>query len=98
MYKNIIAQTKNPEFISALATIYEMDNNPEAGLLYVQADSLFRKQYQLFPKAVVGHFVESLLQRKQIDPELLRFAMHNYQWRPNAQSKYLLAKVYLRLG
>jgi hypothetical protein len=56
-----------------------MDNNPEAGLLYVQADSLFRKQYQLFPKAVVGHFVESLLQRKQIDPELLRFASIDIQ-------------------
>jgi tetratricopeptide (TPR) repeat protein len=98
LYKKIIEQTRNPEFVSALAELYQVENNSEAVGLYVQADTLFNKQYQLFPEAAVGHFVESLLKRKQINPKLLQYAIRNHEWRTNAQSKYLLAKAYQKLG
>ncbi|MCK5191646.1 MAG: tetratricopeptide repeat protein, partial [Methylococcales bacterium] len=98
LYKKIIEQTRNPEFISALAELYQAENNPEADKLYAQADTLFDKQYQLFPEAAVGHFVESLLKRKQINPKTLLYAIRNYEWRANAQSRYLLAKAYQKEG
>ncbi len=59
---------------------------------------MFNKQYQLFPEAAAGHFVESLLNRKQINPKTLHYAIRNYKWRLNAQSRYLLAKAYQQMG
>lgn len=98
LYRAIIAQTNKPEFISALAEIYAVDKKDEASELFQLADDLFAKDYSIYPSAAGGHFIESLLEREKIDPMLLEYAGANHALRPNAQSKFLLAKTYLKLG
>ena len=98
LYGKIIAETNKPEFISALAKIYDDDKRSEAFELFQLADNLFAKEYSIYPSAAAGHVIESLLEREKIHPKLLEYANVNHQLRPNAQSKYLLAKTYLKLG
>ena len=98
LYQTIIEQTRNPEFISALATILESDQGAEANILYRQADALFDEQYGLYPEAAVGHYIESLLKRRQADARVLDYATRNLQWRPSGRAKYLLAKAQQKLG
>lgn len=98
LYQVVIEQTRNPEFINALAAIYEAEGNPMSTDLYARADQLFNDQYRLFPEAAVGHFVESLLKRRQVDERVLNYARRNHEWRSNSQAKYLLARSYQKLG
>ncbi len=98
LYRTVIEQTRNPEFLSALGVIYEAEGNPEANELYARADALFDGQYRLFPEAAVGHFVESLLKRRGVDRRLLEYARRNHRWRANGQAKYLLARAEQKVG
>jgi tetratricopeptide (TPR) repeat protein len=98
LYEKIIQQTGNPEFISVLATLYQTRNRSKATRLFALADELFARQYQLFPEAAVGHYLESLLARERIDDRVLDYALRNFQWRSNAQSEFLLARSYQKTG
>lgn len=98
LYQSVIEQTRSPDFINALATIYEDEGDSRANELYAEADESFSRQYRLFPEAAVGHFVESLLKRRQPDRRVLDYAIRNHQWRPNGRAKYLLAKAQQQVG
>ncbi|HEY3486662.1 MAG TPA: hypothetical protein VGL10_01220 [Gammaproteobacteria bacterium] len=98
LYKKIIAKTGNPEFITALANITEANDPAAAAALYRQADTLYAAQLELYPEAAMGHLIEHLLQKKDIDPRLLQYAEENHQLRPNAEAKLLLAQTHLKLG
>jgi len=98
LYRKLITQTRNPEFVSALAVIYEQDRSLEAADLYRQADARFADNLALYPEAAGGHLIKSLLARQQPAPGLLEHALRNHSLRPNAEAKLLLAESCLKLG
>lgn len=98
LYHNIIEKTNNPEFVSALAFTIERDAPEKAAKLYEKAQALYEQRFRLFPEAAIGHFIEYLLQRKEVNAQLLDLAEENYQLRPNAESLLLFAKAHLKTG
>lgn len=98
LYRKIIDKTHNPEFISALATIFEATDREHAMALHQQAETLYAQRYLLYPEAALGHWITYLLEKSDIDPNLLDYAQRNHEFRPNAESKLLLVKAYLKTG
>jgi tetratricopeptide (TPR) repeat protein len=97
LYRKVIARTRNPEFVGALAIIVDRKDHASAEALYREADRLFRDQYNLYPEAAIGHFIRYLLAKRDARPELLEMAEKNYRLRPNADSELLLARAYFKL-
>lgn len=98
VYRHVVKNTQKPEFIGALALLLDERNPEEAKRLHEKAQLQFQKQYQLYPEAALGHYVKYLLEKEPLDPKLLNYAKQNYGNRPNAESKILLAKAFLRTG
>lgn len=94
LYRSVVEKAANPELLAALAEIVAEEAPAEAAALFARADALFSEQYGNYPAAAAGHFIEHLLQRPQVDENLLAYAERNYQARPNAESQFLLARVY----
>ena len=98
LYRGIIQRTRNPEFVNALAAILDRRDHAAAEALYAEAEGLFEEQYRLYPEAAIGHFLKYLIGRREADPRLLEMAERNVQLRPNAESKLLLARAYVKLS
>jgi tetratricopeptide (TPR) repeat protein len=92
LYRKVIDQTHNPEYVSALAAILRRDD------LYAEADRLFHDQMALYPEAALGHYIRSMIARRQPSPDLLAMAQQNVALRPNGDAKLLLAQAYLKLN
>jgi hypothetical protein len=56
------------------------------------------RRFHLYPETVMGHMAENLLEREAVHPKLLKLARKNHELRPNAESKLLLARTYLKLN
>jgi tetratricopeptide (TPR) repeat protein len=98
LYRDIIARTHNPEFVSALAMILARRDPAAAADLLREADGLFAEQSRLYPEAAIGHYLKHLIDRPgAAGPELLEMARQNVALRPNGESKLLLARAYLKL-
>jgi tetratricopeptide (TPR) repeat protein len=98
LYRGIVGRTRNPEFVNALAAIVDRQDHAAAAALYAQAEGLFEEQSRLYPEAAIGHFLKYLIGRREADPRLLEMAERNVRLRPNAESKLLLARAWLKLG
>ena len=100
MYRALVSKNPNPELKLALAALLlEQENKTaEAEQLRNEAMAEFNLRQALYPEAAAGHFVERLLTLEQTHPALLRSAQLNFNTRPNADSKALLARSYLKLG
>ena len=90
MYEKIIESTHNPEYVNALARITGRDD------LYAEADRLNTARFALYPEAAIGHLIRDSLARPHARPDLVSLARRNYDLRPNAESKLLLARAYLK--
>lgn len=100
LYGEVLNTRPAPEFVAALAAVEKAEGDQSAvERLYQEADRLFTEQYGLFPEAALGHYIDFLSVRDQVDEsQLLKLALDNHQLRPNALSKLQLLKVYERLG
>jgi tetratricopeptide (TPR) repeat protein len=99
LYKKIIAQTHNPEYIGALATIIARTDRESAKKLDDEAASLYDAQLHLYPEAAGGHLIRHLLTRDDTPPSrLVDLAQQNVDLRPNGEAKLLLAKSYWKAG
>ncbi|WDD97483.1 tetratricopeptide repeat protein [Thalassomonas actiniarum] len=100
MYRALVSENPNPELKLALADLLLEQNGQteEAEQLHNEAMAEFTLRQQMYPEAAAGHFVERLLTLEQTHPALLSSAQLNFNARPNADSKTLLAKSYLKLG
>ncbi|MCK5353720.1 MAG: hypothetical protein KAJ63_01270 [Methyloprofundus sp.] len=98
LYNKIITKTGNPEFITALANILEIPDPELSSELQTQAESLYTRQFQLYPEAAIGHLVRHLLAKQHPGPKLLEYAKKNVQFRPNAEAKFLLVQSYLKFN
>lgn len=88
LYRDVIARTKKPELISALAAILESEE------LFAEADRRFEEEMALYPEAAVGHYIDHLLSRGGDVARVVELAERNHAARPNAEAKLLLAKAY----
>ena len=99
LYKRIIDQTHNPEYIGALATIIARTDRDAAKTLEAEAASLYDAQFRLYPEAAGGHLIRHLLTRDDTSlAHLLDLAQQNATLRPNGEAKLLLAKCYWKAG
>lgn len=98
LYRRIVERTRNPEFVSALAALVRRTDPAAAEALDREAERLFEEQSRLYPEAALGHFLEHLIERKELHPDLLALAERNHRLRPNGDSKLLLAKAHLKLN
>jgi len=89
IYRRVVEQTRNPEYVAALAALTG-DN-----ALFAEADRLYAEQLRLYPEAAIGHVLRTKLERPP-SPELVELAQRNVTYRPNAESKLLLAEAYLK--
>lgn len=96
LYQKIIRDTHNPEYVNALARIVERTNRAAAAAMYAEADRLNAARFALYPEAAIGHVIRDALNREHPRADLLQLAMHNYELRPNGESRLLLARAYLR--
>ena len=95
LYRTIIEQTHNPEYVGALAAIVRRSDAAEAARLDDEAATLYDAQLALYPEAAGGHLIRHLLARSDAPlPKLLDLAKQNVALRPNAEAKLLLAKAY----
>lgn len=97
IYERIIERTRNPEYVSALASLVARRDSGAGAALYREADELFEERFARYPEAAMGHYIEHLIGRKQGSPALLGLAERNHELRPNAESKLLLAKACMKL-
>lgn len=95
LYRKVIDQTHNPEYISALAAIMARTDRDAAAKLRAEAAVLYDEQFRLYPEAAGGHLIRDLLAREDAAmPRLIELAQQNVELRPNAEAKLLLAKSY----
>ena len=92
LYEKIIATTHNPEYVNALARI------TGRGDLYAEADRLNAARFALYPEAAIGHLIRDALARPTARPDLVQLAARNVALRPNAESKLLLARAFLKVN
>ncbi len=98
LYRRVIARTRNPEFVGALALIVERSDRAAGEALHREAGRLFQEQRALYPEAAAGHFIKYLLDtRGAVVPGLLEMAEENHLLRPNGDAKLLLARACLRV-
>lgn len=104
IYRKLITSNPNPELKMALAELIKAQD-PESEVSAKETNQLrtaaiaeFSKRKQTYPEAAAGHFVELLLSLPQPHPDLLDSALLNHETRPNADSKALLARSYLKSG
>jgi Tfp pilus assembly protein PilF len=93
-YVDLIRRTENPEFMDALAEIYEQKKETaRARDLRAKAHALFEERLQMFPEASAGHALEHYF---SYDPKrTIELALQNQKTRPYGDSGVLLAKAYL---
>jgi tetratricopeptide (TPR) repeat protein len=92
LYEAIVGRTHNPEYVNALARIAGRAD------LYAEADRLNAARFALYPEAAIGHMIRDALARPLPRPDLVQLAQRNVALRPNAESKLLLARSYLKVG
>ncbi|HEV7922070.1 MAG TPA: tetratricopeptide repeat protein [Thermoanaerobaculia bacterium] len=91
LYRQVIAKTRNPEYVAALANIIRRTDRVAAARLDAEADALYGEQVRLYPEAAGGHVIRHLLARGDAPVAL---AEENVRLRPNGEAKLLLAKAY----
>jgi tetratricopeptide (TPR) repeat protein len=93
-YVELIRRTENPEFMDALAEIYEQKKETKrAQDLRTKAHALFEERLRMFPEASAGHALEHYF---SYDPKrTVDLALANQKTRPYGDSGVLLAKAYL---
>jgi predicted negative regulator of RcsB-dependent stress response len=98
IYKKVVAQTNNPEYMMALSKLLKARAPQEAADLQASGIKKFQERFKLLPEASIGHFLESLINIGDSSSLLLELAQKNYDIRPNAQARLKLAKAYISVG
>jgi tetratricopeptide (TPR) repeat protein len=93
-YLDLIRRTENPEFMDALAEVYDKQKKPErAAELRKQSGPLFEERVKLFPEASAAHALPHYF---VTDPaRTVALAETNQKARALGESGVLLAKAYL---
>jgi tetratricopeptide (TPR) repeat protein len=98
MYRDIVLDTNNPEFVDAVAGLLaEKGDTEDAARWEVWADAGFRRLLAQYPEAAAGHALDHFLHHG--DPEeAVALAEKNAALRPNGEALRLLADAYRRAG
>lgn len=96
-YLDLIERTNNPEFMDAVADIYEKQGNHSVAEQWVRrARAIYDERLRQFPEAVAGHAVEHFLAH---DPtRAVSIAEANVRARPGGEAQVHLARAYLKVG
>ncbi len=96
IYRRVIATTRNPELMDALAELALAEGDRETAAQWIeQARSAHDERMALFPEAARGHALHHHLAFGDAFTAV-QLAEANHATRPNAEAKVLLAKAYLR--
>ena len=92
LYEQVIAQTQNPEFIAALAGVYEAMGQPQkAQELKAQARERFLALVKKHPGAMAGHGADFFLEPGEDCKLALKLTAQDVAWRPNPDTYAALA-------
>lgn len=97
MYIDIIERTGNPEYMDAIAEIYECRGDALNARRWVErAGAVYEQRLALYPEAAGGHALDHFLHH---DPtRAMRLAEINRDARPGGEAQVKLAEAYLRGG
>jgi tetratricopeptide (TPR) repeat protein len=93
IYREVIQQTGDPEYMDALAAILKGVNPTEAQKWRVRARAEHEKRVARFREAGIGHFVEHLLADPADAERAFALARENYQLRPGRDAQALLSRA-----
>ncbi len=98
LYLDIIDRTGNPEFMDAVAGIYEVANMHSESDAWVQlASARYEEQLSLAPEASMGHSLKHFV-RFGPSARAVELAEANFQIRPNGDARAALIEAYLADG
>ncbi|MEA3275761.1 MAG: tetratricopeptide repeat protein, partial [Pseudomonadota bacterium] len=98
IYAGVAKSTNKPELLVAYAGVVARRDSERAVELTRIAHATFERQMAQYPQAAVGHYLGSLIDAEADTHRLIDLARMNAAARPNADSKLLLARVYIKAG
>lgn len=93
-YRSVVAETRNPELMGALAAALAEHDPAEAAAWRREARSLFEERHASFPAATAGHAVAFFLEVDHDAARAVELAEANAALRPNGEALLLLARAY----
>jgi tetratricopeptide (TPR) repeat protein len=94
-YRSLVARTRDPEFMDALARLL-VDREPErARALAAEAHALYEERLVQLPEASYGHALEHLLRRGDDPRRTVDIAEKNRDLRPDGEARTRLAQAYM---
>lgn len=97
-YMDLVARTGDPEFMDQLAKIRRAHGDEQGAMAWAgRAEVLHRARMARFPEASWGHALGHFLEFGS-PAEALDLAQRNFELRPNAEARELLAEAYRRAG
>jgi predicted Zn-dependent protease len=99
LYESVVARTRAPEFMDALASIeLEQGNEARARQLLAEVRMLYERRLAAFPEAAAGHALDHYLRDPADAPVALSLARKNFSDRPYGDSAIALAKASMLSG
>ncbi len=96
-YLDLIARTNNPEFMDAVASIFEKQGYHSVSAAWVlRARAIYDARLRQFPEAVAGHAVEHFLEHDSA--RAVSIAEANVRARPGGEAQTHLARALLKVG
>ena len=95
-YRDVLAQTRDPELVDALAELLEDRDATEAAKLHAEARATFEARLAQFPEATYGHALEHFLASDDGAARALELARKNAAVRPGPDADELLARASAR--
>ncbi len=97
-YETLVAKTNNPEFMDALAEVYnELHRPSDEAQMVDRAHALYEARLLRFPKAAFGHALDHYLDREDAQ-RAIELGEKNRDLRPNAEAFVKLAQAYRLSG
>jgi tetratricopeptide (TPR) repeat protein len=97
-YRGLVAKTRDPEFMDALAELVAERDPAESESLRARSNALYEERLARLPEASYGHALEHFLRLAPDASRAVELAEKNLALRPNGEARTRLAQAYLRAG
>jgi tetratricopeptide (TPR) repeat protein len=98
LYEKVVRETELPQYLDALAAVYErLNRSEEARDLVTRAGAAWDRQLAELPESAMGHGLDHFLEHRTPE-QALELAKRNHSVRPGGEAHVGLARAYLKAG